>query len=133
VAICTQIAPGAAAANPPGPFRACSVAGPSASMVMTIPAPAAASAGLAATAAPSAVSAAAWLAVRSHARTVRPLWARFAAIGAPMRPVPRNAIAGVAVPLPWPGRAGVIWRAVGWVMVMTFLPGRGRRPVPRRP
>lgn len=54
VAICTQIIPGPAASRPSGPVAACSVAGQSASMVMTIVAPRAAQAGLLATTAPSA-------------------------------------------------------------------------------
>jgi len=97
VAICTQIRPGPAASSPSGPFHTCSVAGPSASMVMRIPAPLTASAGLAATTAPSSTSAAAWLGVRSHTRTRNPARARLAAIGPPIRPVPRNAMTGVTV------------------------------------
>src|ERR1700683_5033693 len=64
-------------------------------MVIRIPAPLTASAGLAATVAPSSARAAAWLAVRSHARTSKPARARLAAIGPPVRPVPRNAITRV--------------------------------------
>ena len=85
-------------------MAACSVAGPSASMVMTIAAPRTASAGLLATTAPSAVRASARLMVRFHTRTPKPPRARLAAIGAPMRPVPRNAMAG----------------AVGGMVVMSF-------------
>ena len=95
VAICTQISPGPPARNPSGPVAACSVADPSASMVMTIPAPLTASAGLPATTAPSLARGAARLAVRFQARTAKPPRARLAAIGAPMRPVPRKAMAGV--------------------------------------
>ena len=53
VAICTQIRPGSSSSSPSGPRNACSVAGPSASMVMRIWAPSTASAGLAAAVAPS--------------------------------------------------------------------------------
>ena len=69
VAICTQIRPGGGGQSRPARRHACSVAGPSASMVMRIWAPLTASAGLAATVTPSLMRAAAWLAVRSHART----------------------------------------------------------------
>ena len=72
VAICTQIRPGAMSSSPSGPRNACSVAGPSASMVMRIWAPLTASAGLAATVAPSLTRAAAWLGgavPRPHAET----------------------------------------------------------------
>ena len=106
VPICTQIRPGPIASSPSGPRRAWSVAGPSASMVMRIPAPLMAWAGLAAVVAPSLMRSAARLAVRSQARTAKPARARLAAIGPPIRPVPRNAITGVPVR----PRAGVVFR-----------------------
>ena len=116
VAICTQIRPEPISSSPSGPRNACSVAGPSASMVMRIWAPLTASAGLAAAVAPSLMRAAAWLAVRSQARTRKPARARLAAIGPPIRPVPRNAITGGAVCRVRPGRAGVICCAGNWVV-----------------
>ena len=61
-------------------------------MVMTIVAPWTASAGLLATTAPSVVRASARLMVRFHTRTPKPPRARLAAIGLPIRPVPRKAI-----------------------------------------
>jgi hypothetical protein len=57
VPICTQTVPGPAARKPSGPVAASWVAGPSVSIVMTTVAPRTASAGLAATTAPSVASA----------------------------------------------------------------------------
>ena len=73
-----------------------------------------------ATVAPSGTRVAAWLAVRSHARTAKPARAKLAPIGPPIRPVPRNAITGRAVRRLWSGWAGVICPAVSW-LVMAFL------------
>ena len=97
VAICTQIVPGLAVSRPSGPLAACSVAGPSASMVMTTAASQTACAGLQATTAPSASRASARLTVRFQTRRSKPARARLAAIGPPIRPVPRRATTGLAV------------------------------------
>ena len=113
VPICTQMIPGPAASKPPGPVAACSVAAPSASIVMTIAAPRTASAGLAATTAPSAAKGSAWATVRFHTRTSKPPRARLAAIGPPIRPVPIKATTGVAARSSRPVLTGVPGCAAG--------------------
>ena len=84
------------------------MAAPSASIVMTIAAPLAASAGLAATTAPSAAKGLRHgQTVRSHTRTSKPPRARLAAIGPPIRPVPIKATTGVAARSSRPVLTGV--------------------------
>ena len=97
VAIWIHTDPGCSDARAPsGPVIASSTASPSASIVSIRSAPSAASAGDDACLAPSAARGAALSAVRFHTDTTKPAASRLRAIGAPILPVPRTAMAGRA-------------------------------------